>query len=326
MIIARFSALSSTLVLTEARGFFCAERSSPRAVCRMEGNLVVAHQVTLPVCHDPSSHVSVPAPEHLCPNPSSSSLAFVYGTLKRGFGNYWLMEELLAGAHAHFLGLACTRRRFPLVCGPFQVPFLLPSPSPSGHNVHGELYEVDAFAISRLDDLEGVTHGHYERRAIDIFLLSGIADADAFVHEKNSEMGMDMNQRHAHAHPSDTHAHQVNGVTDPSYLDLDTSSCYLAGPLTSCRPHMDPPHLDETDALSSSTVEPQSSGSPEYLRAEAYFACPSYGLQMAECAPHIPCYTEKEASAYVPRKDRPDGRTFLENIHAWMKENGFIYT
>lgn len=278
------------------------------------GHDAAAQPATLPINSDPSAPASSPPSPHL---------AFVYGTLKHGFGNHWLMEELMAGAHARFLGFACTKRRFPLVCGPFQVPFLLPSPSPSGHQVRGELYQVDSLAISRLDDLEGVSKGHYERRPIDIFLLPQSTDADALTHHNNSETGTLTHESNEHAHLNGMHTQQINGDMDPSYLDLDTSCCSLAGPLTSCRLYMDP---DGMDTSLSSTLESQSSEPSEYLNAEAYFACPSYGLQMAECAPHIPCYTEKEASTYVRRKDRPHGRTFLEHIHAWIEENGLIYT
>lgn len=69
------------------------------------------------------------------------SLAFVYGTLKQGFSNHWLIEEVVGEGHAHFIGVAKSKQRFPLVCGPFQVPFLLHIPN-SGLQVKGELYAV----------------------------------------------------------------------------------------------------------------------------------------------------------------------------------------
>jgi hypothetical protein len=30
---------------------------------------------------------------------------FVYGTLKRGFGNYWLIEEMIRGGNEELIGL-----------------------------------------------------------------------------------------------------------------------------------------------------------------------------------------------------------------------------
>lgn len=101
---------------------------------------------------------------------SSCSLAFVYGTLKQGFSNHWLMEDMVGEGHARFVGLAKSKKRFPLVCGPFQVPFLLHIPD-SGLQVQGELYAVDQSALKLLDELEGVTKGHYVRRPV---VLTGL--------------------------------------------------------------------------------------------------------------------------------------------------------
>lgn len=92
-------------------------------------------------------------------------LAFVYGTLKRGFGNYWLMEDMMQKGNAHFLGTARTEHRYPLVCGPFQVPFMLNNPE-EGHHVKGEVYSIDSAGVERLDELEGVDKGHYKRLSI----------------------------------------------------------------------------------------------------------------------------------------------------------------
>ena len=78
-------------------------------------------------------------PMHLANPPCS--LAFVYGTLKQGFSNHWLIEDVVGAGHAHFIGVAKTKQLYPLVCGPFQVPFLLNMPN-SGLHVKGELYAV----------------------------------------------------------------------------------------------------------------------------------------------------------------------------------------
>ena len=74
-------------------------------------------------------------------NSPPTAYAFVYGTLKKGFSNHWLIEEICATGHARFLGFARTKQKFPMVCGPYQVPFLIDIPS-QGHHVRGELYEV----------------------------------------------------------------------------------------------------------------------------------------------------------------------------------------
>lgn len=98
------------------------------------------------------------------------TLAFVYGTLKQGFSNHWLIKEVVEEGHAHFIGVARTKTRYPLVCGPFQVPFLLHMPN-SGLQVKGELYAVDQSALELLDELEGTTKGHYVRRPL---VLTGL--------------------------------------------------------------------------------------------------------------------------------------------------------
>jgi gamma-glutamylaminecyclotransferase len=109
-------------------------------------------------------------PMHLANPPCS--LAFVYGTLKRGFSNHWLIEDVVGAGHAQFLGAVKTKQRYPLVCGPFQVPFLLNMPN-SGLQVKGELYAVDQSALELLDDLEGVSKGHYQRRPLVLTELQG---------------------------------------------------------------------------------------------------------------------------------------------------------
>nr|ABK22133.1 unknown [Picea sitchensis] len=97
-------------------------------------------------------------------------LVFVYGTLKRGFGNHWLIEEMIAGGHAEFVGIGRSEERYPLVCGPYQVPFLLYL-NGFGEHVFGEVYAIDAYALQRFDELEGTTKGHYVRRSIRLRLL-----------------------------------------------------------------------------------------------------------------------------------------------------------
>jgi len=73
---------------------------------------------------------------------------FVYGSLKRGFPN----EHVNTGTR--IVGQYRTRERHLLVLlGEGEVPCLV-SPSGSGHQVIGELYEVNAEALARMDRLE----------------------------------------------------------------------------------------------------------------------------------------------------------------------------
>ncbi|KAM7525435.1 hypothetical protein LguiA_015337 [Lonicera macranthoides] len=112
------------------------------------------------------------------------SLIFTYGTLKQGFPNYPLMQSLLTQNEAAFLGPHITDTPLPLVLGPHGVPFLLNLPSGSGryHRVHGELYSVSDPGLQRLDELEGITLGHYERLPIRVLSADNatVVEAEAY--------------------------------------------------------------------------------------------------------------------------------------------------
>ncbi|XP_010549850.1 PREDICTED: putative gamma-glutamylcyclotransferase At3g02910 [Tarenaya hassleriana] len=96
---------------------------------------------------------------------ATKTLVFTYGTLKRGFSNHVLMQDLIRSGDASFRGIYRTLDKFPLVCGPYRVPFLLNLPG-SGHRVNGELYAVSPRGLARLDELEGISRGHYVRLQI----------------------------------------------------------------------------------------------------------------------------------------------------------------
>uniref|UniRef100_A0A7N0TAE1 Gamma-glutamylcyclotransferase family protein n=1 Tax=Kalanchoe fedtschenkoi TaxID=63787 RepID=A0A7N0TAE1_KALFE len=94
-------------------------------------------------------------------------LIFTYGTLKQGFSNHSLMQDLIRRGDAAFVARCRTRDRHPLVCGPYRVPFLLDLAG-SGERVWGEVYEVGREGLARMDELEGTGKGHYERRPIAV--------------------------------------------------------------------------------------------------------------------------------------------------------------
>ncbi|KAL1211443.1 putative gamma-glutamylcyclotransferase [Cardamine amara subsp. amara] len=96
---------------------------------------------------------------------TTTTLVFTYGTLKRGFSNHVLMQDLIRSGDASFKGVYQTLENYPLVCGPYRVPFLLNKPG-SGQRVTGELYTVSPRGLSRLDELEGISRGHYVRQQI----------------------------------------------------------------------------------------------------------------------------------------------------------------
>ncbi|XP_038974864.1 putative gamma-glutamylcyclotransferase At3g02910 [Phoenix dactylifera] len=97
------------------------------------------------------------------------TLVFTYGTLKRGFSNHGLIQDMIRSGDAAFVGDARTAGRLPLVCGPYRVPFLLNFPG-AGERVRGEVYAVSPRGIARMDDLEGTSRGHYERLPISLVL------------------------------------------------------------------------------------------------------------------------------------------------------------
>jgi len=72
---------------------------------------------------------------------------FVYGTLKKGFGNHFLLKDSQFIKVDKVSGLMYN-------IGPF--PGAVPA---KGDNpLHGEIYEIDETTLQRLDRLEGVPH------------------------------------------------------------------------------------------------------------------------------------------------------------------------
>lgn len=81
---------------------------------------------------------------------------FVYGSLKRGFGNHGLL------ARSKYLGEDKTRRNFSMV-SMRSFPGVLKFHEDANHApILGELYEVDAKTLEMLDRLE--SNGHFYQR------------------------------------------------------------------------------------------------------------------------------------------------------------------
>ena len=79
---------------------------------------------------------------------------FVYGTLKRGFGNNKVLGESRFVANGSIQGLLLDLGTFPGFISATGVP-----------PVMGELWDVpDQATLDRLDQLEGADHGFYNRK------------------------------------------------------------------------------------------------------------------------------------------------------------------
>ncbi|KAK7263985.1 hypothetical protein RJT34_31586 [Clitoria ternatea] len=119
-------------------------------------------------------------------------LIFTYGTLKKGFSNHPLLQDLIRSGDASFVGNYATAVEYPLVCGPYRVPFLLNLPG-AGHRVHGELYSVSTRGLARMDELEGTSRAHYERLPIKLVPVDGnekegLTCAEAYYAHRNYAM------------------------------------------------------------------------------------------------------------------------------------------
>ncbi|XP_057470400.1 putative gamma-glutamylcyclotransferase At3g02910 [Actinidia eriantha] len=112
---------------------------------------------------------------------------FSYGTLKQGFSNHGLLQDMMATGDASYLGIYTTIHKLPLVCGPYRVPFLLNFPG-AGQQVIGELYAVSARALARMDELEGTSRGHYQRLPIEVEpAVTALPDGDGDDHHEEEE-------------------------------------------------------------------------------------------------------------------------------------------
>ncbi|XP_053372876.1 gamma-glutamylaminecyclotransferase C-like [Mercenaria mercenaria] len=80
-------------------------------------------------------------------------LIFVYGTLKSGEPNYNLMQNETSGVCIP-RGVANTKEKYSLVVASrYNIPYLLVKHG-AGHNVQGEMYEVDDAQLELLGKLE----------------------------------------------------------------------------------------------------------------------------------------------------------------------------
>ena len=99
---------------------------------------------------------------------------FALGTLKRGFP----LHHGLAGAQLS--GEYRTVDRFPmLIAGPWFAPMIFNEPG-VGHQLLGELYEVDETCLARLDEMESVGKPGNFRLSIEVAPIQGGSPCRAF--------------------------------------------------------------------------------------------------------------------------------------------------
>lgn len=106
-------------------------------------------------------------------------LLFVYGTLKRGFGNHWYLEK------AKFLGNAETVEKYALY--EVGIPYVVKEEKIS--TIKGEVYEVGRAELTAIDKLEG--HPKYYRREKVRVRVENGDEVEAWFYFLNSENEFD---------------------------------------------------------------------------------------------------------------------------------------
>ena len=97
-------------------------------------------------------------------------IIFVYGTLRNGFGNHYLLES------STLIGEAQTKIRYALYAD--GIPYL--SRSSAISQVTGEVYSVDRVTLMRLDQLEG--HPHFYTRDLATVVLHDGTEIEAWIY------------------------------------------------------------------------------------------------------------------------------------------------
>jgi gamma-glutamylaminecyclotransferase len=93
---------------------------------------------------------------------SHTHIIFVYGTLRKGQWNHYLLDG------SKFLGMARTKQKYALYGS--GIPFL--SRTRAVSQVTGEVYAVDEATLQRLDELEGHPDA-YTRELAEVVLENG---------------------------------------------------------------------------------------------------------------------------------------------------------
>ena len=101
---------------------------------------------------------------------------FVYGTLKRGYGNHHLLTNAL------YLGTASTKDKWTMVGKDMSFPYVVLKDDKEGHQVKGECYMVDAVTMMGLDRLEGVAYNHYKKVRVPLLFSDDNTEQEAIMY------------------------------------------------------------------------------------------------------------------------------------------------
>ena len=115
---------------------------------------------------------------------------FVYGTLKQDEPNHYMLqnggpdlEDFKSSKNqtfqpAKFICKAETLQKYPLViASKFNIPYLLDKPG-TGHQIQGEIYQIDDLLLKILDDFEGHPNYYLRRKESVMHLSTDAAKAE----------------------------------------------------------------------------------------------------------------------------------------------------
>ena len=102
---------------------------------------------------------------------------FVYGTLKRGYGNHRLLEK------ATLLGKAKTVKKWTMIGANKAFPYVMEQHDVIGNNIIGEVYHISDGELASLNILEGVPH-HYISQQAKIMYTDDFTMDDVMIYTK----------------------------------------------------------------------------------------------------------------------------------------------
>ena len=115
---------------------------------------------------------------------TAETLLFVYGTLKRGDGNYFRLLHNKEGVE--FVAKAVTVKKYSMMQS--GIPYVSKNDENHKANIQGEVFKVSDIVLSRIDILEGHPDWYY-REKIPVKCVNGTV-MDAFIYFNESGHGV----------------------------------------------------------------------------------------------------------------------------------------